>query len=205
MASRWFPDGPIRVRPRTGWVFLFCTLVVTGPVLVAAFLPVRPTTPAIVVLALSATAISYIYFVAPRIVVDETAILVQNPWREHLVPWGALIDIETRFNLTLVTADGRVHAQAAPSPGGLTSMRTRPDQDRATTRVSGRSGGAVRPGDLPSSLSGSLAGAIRGHWQDLVEAGAIDPGERVTTTPRVGHLVLTLTGPVLGLVLWLLA
>lgn len=205
MASRWFPEGPIRVRPRTGWVFLLCTLIVTGPVFASAFLPVRPTTPAIAVLALSVTVIAYVYFVAPRIVVAEDAIRVENSWREHVVPWDALVDVETRFNLTLVTAEDRVHVQAAPSPGGLTAMRSRPDQDRATTRVTGQRGGALRPGDLPSSLSGSLAAVIRGHWQDLVEAGAIVPGARVSTTPRVAHLALSIGGPALGLVLWLLA
>ena len=205
MASRWLPEGPIRVRPRTGWSFLACTVLVTGPVLVGSFLPVRPTTPAIATFALSATAIAYIYFVAPRIVVAEDAIRVQNSWREHVVPWGALVDIETRFNLTLVTPEGRVHVQAAPSPGGLTAMRSRPDHDRATTRATGRAGGAARPGDLPSSLSGALAAVIRGHWQDLVESGAIDPGQRVETSPRVTHLALSIGGPALGLVLWLLA
>ena len=205
MASRWFPDGPIRVRPRTGWVFLACTLLVTGPVLVSAFTPVRSTTPAIAALALSATALAYIYFVAPRIEVGEDAIRVQNSWREHVVPWGSLVDVETRFNLTLVTAEGSVHVQAAPSPGGLTAMRSRPDRDRATTRATDHGGGAVRPGDLPSSLSGALAAVIRGHWQDLVEAGAIDPGQRVQTSPRVTHLSLSIGGPALALVLWLLA
>ena len=47
MTSRWFPEGPITVRPRTGWVFLFLTTLVTGPVLVSAFVPVRPTTAAV--------------------------------------------------------------------------------------------------------------------------------------------------------------
>ena len=205
MASRWLPDGPIRVRPKTGWVFLACTMIVTGPVFVAAFMPVRPTTPAIATLALSATAVAYIYFVAPRIVVAEEAIRVQNSWREHVVPWGALVDIETRFNLTLVTPEGRVHVQAAPSPGGLTAMRSRPDRDRATTRATGHAGGAARPGDLPSSLSGALAAVIRGHWQDLVETGAIGTDYRVQTAARVTHLALSIGGPALALVLWLLA
>ena len=129
-----------------------CTVLVTGPVLVGSFLPVRPTTPAIATFALSATAIAYIYFVAPRIVVAEDAIRVQNSWREHVVPWGALVDIETRFNLTLVTPEGRVHVQAAPSPGGLTAMRSRPDQDRATTRATGRADTCMPTNDPLGSL-----------------------------------------------------
>ena len=205
MASRWFPDGPLRVRPRTGWVFLFFTSLVTVPVLVAGFVPVRSSTAAIAATALTLTVTAYIYFVAPRVVVDEDAIRVENSWREHVVPWGALVDVETRFNLTLVTTQGRVHAQAAPSPGGLSAMRNRPDPDAATARVSARHGGAVRPGDLPNSLSGALAAVIRGHWQDLVEAGSLDHGETPTTSLRVTHLALTLGGSALSVVFWLLA
>lgn len=205
MPSRWFPEGPIRVRPRSGWVFLGSTMVVTVPIFVAAFMPVRAATPAIAATALALTATAYVYFVAPRVIVDEDAIRVENSWREHVVPWGALIEVETRFNLTLVTADGSIHAQAAPSPGGLTAMRARPDRDRATQRVQTQRGGAVRPGDLPSSLSGELAMVIRGHWQDLVEAGALDTAARASTSPRTTHLALTIGGLTLAAILWLLS
>lgn len=205
MASRWFPGGQVSVRPRTGWVFLFFTALVTVPIVIAAFVPLRATTAAIAVTALTLTVIAYIYFVAPRVVVGEDSIRVENSWREHVVPWGAIVDIETRFNLTLVTSTGRIHAQAAPSPGGLSAMRSHPDPDRATARVSAQRAGAVRPGDLPSSLSGSLALVIRGHWQDLVEAGSLNPGDAPTTSPRVTHLALTLGGLALSIVLWLLA
>ncbi len=205
MASRWFPSGQVSVRPRTGWIFLFFTALVTVPVFIGAFVPLRATTAAIAVTALTLTVAAYIYFVAPRVVVGEDAIRVENSWREHVVPWGALVDIETRFNLTLVTTTGKIHAQAAPSPGGLSVMRSRPDRDRATARVNGQRAGAVRPGDLPSSRSGSLAAVIRGHWQDLDEAGSLDPDDTPTTSPRVTHLALTLGGLALSLVLWLLA
>jgi hypothetical protein len=205
MASRWFPEGPVSVRPRTGWVFLGCTLLVTLPVLVSAFTPVRSTTPAIVTTTVVLTVVSYIYFVAPRVVVGEDGIRVQNSWREHVIPWGALVDVETRFNLTLVTADGAFHAQGAPSPGGMSALRARSDDDRATKRVSVQRGGAVRPGDLPASVSGALAVVIRGHWQDLVEAGVLDTSARPTTAPRRAHLALTVGGAVLTLVVWLVA
>lgn len=205
MASRWFPDGPISVRPRTGWVFLFFTMLVTAPVGIAAFVPVRSTTAAMAVTALVLTAIAYIYFVAPRVVVGEDVIRVENSWREHVVPWGALVDVETRFSLTLVTAQGRIHAQAAPGPSGLMAMRGRPDHDAATARVNAQRSGPVHPGDVPNSLSGSLAAVIRGHCQDLLEADALETGEQARTSPRVTHLALTLGGLALATVLWLLA
>lgn len=205
MTSRWLPSGRISARHATGWVFLAFTLLVTLPVLVAAFLPVRAATPAVAATAIVLTVIAYIYFVTPRIVVDEDAIRVENSWREHTVPWGAIIDVDTRFQLTLVTPQGRVHAQAAPSPGGLSAMRSRADRDQATARVNQQRAGALRPGDLPSTPSGALAATIRGHWQDLVEAGTIDTSEVVTTRPRMTHLVLTFGGIALAVGLWLLA
>ena len=204
MPSRWFPEGPITVRPRTGWVFLFFTMLVTVPVGIAAFVPLRSTTAAIATTALVLTVVAYIYFVAPRVVVGEDAIRVENSWREHVVPWGALLDVETRFSLTLVTAQGRIHAQAAPAPAGLISRRSRPDEAAAGPPTSPPRSGPVGPGDLPNSLSGALAAVIRGHWQDLVEAGTLVPGEPATTSPRVIHLALTLGGSALAMVLWLL-
>jgi hypothetical protein len=205
MTSRWFPEGPISVRPRSGWVFLFFTMLVTVPVGVAAFFPPRSTTAALATTALVVTVIAYIYFVAPRVVVGEDAIRVENAWREHVVPWGALVDVETRFTLTLVTAQGRIHAQAAPGPSGLTARRRSPDEEIATERVGSQGPGAVHSGHQPTSLSLALASVIRGHRRDLVEAGALDPGEPVTTSPRVTHLALTLGGLALVLLLWLVA
>lgn len=205
MASRWFPRGPVQARHRSGWVFVVLVLVVAVPTVIGAFMPVTRLTAAVVATALVAVAIAYVYFVAPRITIDEEAITVDNPWRRHVVPWGALVDVSTRFHLTLVTADGPVHALAAPSPGGFSAMRAKPDQDSRTARVHRQGAGGVRPGDLPNHSSGQLATVVRGHWQDRVEAGNLDPSEVATTTPRVGNLVLTLGGLALVVALWLLA
>lgn len=180
-------------------------LVVALPTAVGAFLPVTRLTAAVVVTALVAVAITYVYFVAPRITIAEEAITVDNPWRSHVIPWGALIDVNTRFHLTLVTAEGPVHALAAPSPGGFAAMRSKPDQDARTGRVHRQGAGGVRPGDLPNHSSGQLAAVIRGHWQDRVEAEDLDTSEVATSAPRVINLVVTLGGLALVLVLWLLA
>ena len=47
MASRRLPTGPVTVRPRSGWVLLGFTLLVTVSFLLAAFSPVWSTTPAL--------------------------------------------------------------------------------------------------------------------------------------------------------------
>lgn len=195
----------MHAQARSGWVFLAATLLITVPILVSAFLPVRPASLAVAVSALVVSAIAYIYFVSPKVTVTDESILVQNPWREHTVPWGALIDVDTRFQLTLVTPQGRVHALGAPSPGGFSAMRAKPDRDRTTREVQTRQAGGMRPGDLPGSASGSMALVIRGHWQDLVEAGTINTSEKLSTRPRVVHLAVTLGGLALVGGLWLLA
>lgn len=204
MASRWFPHGPVRSQRRAGWVFVALVLVVAVPSAVGAVLSVTGRTPAVLASCVLAVAIAYVYFVSPSISITEDGITVENPWRIHVVPWGALIDVNTRFQLTLVTPDGEVHVLAAPSPGGLAAMRAKPDADGRTGRLS-RQGVGVRAGDLPSHVSGQLATVIRGHWQDRVEAGDLDHSERAVTRPRSVHLALTLGGLALVSALWLVA
>lgn len=207
MTSRPLPTGSLTVRPRAGWVFLFFTMLVTGPVLVAAFVPVRATTAAIAVTAVALTVLSYIYFVAPRVVVAEDAIRVENPWRTHVVPWGSLVDVETRFDLTLVTTRGKVHVQAAPTPSARSAMRGRVDPAGAGV---GAGAGARRGGGAPGAAStgndaASVADVILERWQDLLASGTLDEAAEPVTTPRVTHLALTLGGLALAAVLWLLA
>lgn len=203
MAHRWLPDGPIRSQRRSGWVFVALVLVVAGPMTYGSFTPATGRTPALVASAALAVTLAYIYFVSPVIVVAEEAITVENPWRCHVVPWGSLIDVNTRFQLTLVTPQGEVHALAAPSPGGFSAMRAKPDADARTERIRRQSAGGIRAGDLPAQVSGQIAAVIRGHWQDRVEAGDLDHSEVATTTPRVVHLVITLGGLVVVAILWL--
>ena len=186
MASRRLPTGPVTVRTRSGWVLLGFTLLVTVSFLLAAFSPVRSTTPALATAAVVVSVIAYIYFVAPRLVIADDAVRVENSWRTHVVPWGAIVGVETRFGLALVTSEGTVHVQAAPSPG-LRAMRRGAEPERSTGEP------------------GSPATLIRDHWQGLRDDGALDPDAEVTTLPRVTHLSLTWGGPALAAVLWLLA
>lgn len=201
MASGSFSEGPVTVRPRSGWVFVLLTMLLTVPTGAVAFMPVRSSTPALATTAVVVTVIAYIYFVAPRIVIDEETIRVENSWREHVVPWGALVQVETRFALTLVTPDGSVHAQAAPGPGLPRARRSRPD--------GAREGRGTRHQEVDDAhgagVAGALATVIRGHVQDLRQAGTLDTTAQLETSPRVTHLSLTLGGLALVAVLWLLA
>lgn len=203
MASRWFPHGEVRVRNGTGWVFVALVALVAMPTAAAAVPQGAALGALVLVTAVTAIVIAYIYFVTPEVVASEEAIRVTNPWRRHIVPWGALIDVDTRFALTLVTPQTRVHALGAPSPGGFSAMRSKADRDSATRRIQRQRAGLVRPGDLPATQSGALAAVIRGHLSDLVEAGRLQTDEQVETTVRIGSLAVT--GGLLALtaLLWL--
>ncbi|MBC7309695.1 MAG: PH domain-containing protein [Tetrasphaera sp.] len=203
MASRWFPQGEVRARNRTGWLFVVLIAVVAVPTAVASIAQASALAPAVAVSALTALVIAYIYFVSPQVVATEEEILVVNPWRRHVVPWGAVIDADTRFNLTLVTPQKRVPALGAPSPGGFAAMRSKAERDAATRRVEKQRGGQIRPGDLPATQSGAIASVIRGHLRDLAEAGSLRVGEQVRTDPRVGSLAVTGGLLTLTAVLWL--
>ena len=203
MASRWFPHGEVRVRNRTGWVFVALVALVALPTTAAAVTQGAELAATVVVSAVTAVVIAYIYFVTPEVTASEESIRVTNPWRRHVVPWGALIDVDTRFSLTLVTPRTRVHALGAPSPGGFSAMRSKADRDSATRRVQRQRAGLVRPGDLPATQSGALAAVIRGHLSDLVEAGTLRTDEQVQTTARVGSLAVTGGLLTLTAVLWI--
>lgn len=203
MASRWFPHGEVRARNHTGWVFVLLVALVATPAAIAAVVQGAALAATVLASAVTAMVIAYIYFVTPEVVASEQEIRVTNPWRRHVVPWGALIDVDTRFSLTLVTPQTRVHALGAPSPGGFAAMRSKADRDSATRRIERQRGGHVRPGDLPVTQSGALAAVIRGHLSDLAETGKLRVGEQVQSTLRV--VPLAVTGGLLALtaLLWL--
>ncbi len=112
-------------------------------------------------------------FWRPHVVVDEAGVEMVNVFRTIRLPWPSIQAIDTKWALTLITAYGRYTAWAAPAPSIYGSFRA----DRSELRHLPRStydGGAVRPGDIPSSPSGEAAMVIREHWEYLRDAGYLD-------------------------------
>lgn len=181
MASRRFPAQGWRTRPRTAAVFVALVVLVAAPTAVSAVASGHPRSVAIVLTAAAVVYAAWAYFWRPLLVVEEQAITVVNPVRTHVVPWGALRDVDTRFNLTLITEDERIAVLAAPSPGGRTALRAEPDTDPAAQRALRAVDFAQRPGDQLSSSSGGAALIIRGHWRDLREAQSLPASGRVIT------------------------
>lgn len=129
----------------------------------------------------------------PYVRVDDEGVTLQNVSHRVLVPWAALIHVDTRYALTLHTPHQRFAAWAAPAPGMLSSALA---GRRATNREARAAGAVLRPGDLLGTESGNAATVVREQWQSRVERGEIDAGraDQVTVTrrPELGNALVTL-------------
>ncbi len=115
----------------------------------------------------------------PHVVVDDGGVRLVNPLRTIDLPWPAIQAVDTKFALQLITAYGRFTAWAAPAPG-LRQVLLAGREEAKHLPPSTTHAGAIRPGDLPSSPSGSAALLIRRRWEALRDAGHLDD-------PRLEH------------------
>jgi len=130
---------------------------------------------------LLAAGLVWVVFWNPRVVVDDGGVQVVNPLRTIDVPWPAIRSVDTKWALTLITAYGTFTAWAAPAPGGLSTARRIARTDGQAIPSSARDADdAIRPGDLPTSPSGSAAQIVRHRWEELRDAGWLD-------NPRLEH------------------
>ena len=125
---------------------------------------------------------------SPHVRVDDDAVSIANVLREIRVPWAALIEIDTKYSLTLRVPGRLFSATAAPAPGQIVGLRaSRSHRGRGAGR-----GDLVRPGDLASTDSGHAAELVRERWDRLREAGAIETGVADTTPvgirPRLAEI-----------------
>lgn len=118
------------------------------------------------------------------ITVDDSVIEVRNAFSTVIVPWAALIQVDTKYALTLVTPHGSYTSTAAPAPSRLTLLLSRRDADAVQPDVA--VGGRLRPGDIPSTDSGAAAIIVRRRWQQLRDEGRIELGA-ADRTPVLRH------------------
>lgn len=81
--------------------------------------------------------LGWLLFWRPAVVVHDTGVTIENPFRAITVPWAALVQVDTRYALTLVTPGRSYGAWAAPAPGiwgGRTPAR-RTSEDCRTART----------------------------------------------------------------------
>ena len=172
------PEKPVTFRSTfnkvlciVAWAALAVVLVV---VLVTPGALERPFIPLGLV---AVAAIVWALLWSPHLRVDDDAVTIANVLREIRVPWAALIEVDTKYSLTLRVPGKLYSATAAPAPGQVVGLRaSRAHRGRAASR-----GDLVRPGDLASTDSGQAANLVRSRWDRLREAGAIETGVAATT------------------------
>ena len=117
----------------------------------------------------------------PSLQVDDTAVTIRNPLRTIVVPWAALVHVDTKFALTLYTPGHKFAVYCAPAPGrSLTSAGRRKTTDPVPYLT-----GQPRPGDLPDSESGEAAQLVRARWDALQRSGWINGGLAAQTPVSV--------------------
>ncbi|MEQ1735869.1 MAG: PH domain-containing protein [Rhodoglobus sp.] len=133
-------------------------------------------------LLLAAVALALFWF--PSLAVAEHQVTIRNVFSTVHVPWSAITLVDTKWALTLHTAQLKVVAWAAPAPNRYASQAA----TRASARVAS-SNFAPRPGDLLESQSGAAAFVIRHHWEDLRSDGLLDAGVEPGSVRRDIHWV----------------
>ena len=113
-------------------------------------------------------------FWMPELRIDEHAVTVRNILRTHHIPWSAIERIDTKFALTLDTAQRRIPVWVAPAPSRAVVVSATRGDTRHLPESARAAEGSVRPGDLPTTESGAAAQAIRRHWEQLRDDGVFD-------------------------------
>ncbi|MFB2581621.1 PH domain-containing protein [Herbiconiux sp. P15] len=169
------PEPTVVFRSRFNGVlsvvfWVVCAGALTASVAAGAYGPTAAISIAVVYLA----AVVYFVLWRPRLSLDDRAITVHNVLQTVTVPWEALILVDTKFALTLVTPDRRVSVWCAPAPGATGALRA--SREQGTRARSWTQASEVRPGDLDGTDSGRAAAIVRERWDALRESGSIPLG-----------------------------
>ena len=119
----------------------------------------------------------------PRVVVSDGSVRLVNVTRTIDVPWPAIVGVETRYALTLVTSYGRFAAWAAPAPSAGGALR---NSMRSRQRVVDSAHvEAVTMGEVPGTASGDAARLVRRRWERLRADGFLDDPRLEFDTPPI--------------------
>ncbi|WP_312179284.1 PH domain-containing protein [Arthrobacter sp.] len=193
-------------RPRTtlwftGIAGLLAVVAMVSAVLSTGFSGLLASAPLLLIPAVACWLFWY-----PCVRVGAAGVALHNPFRTIEVPWAALIHVDTRFALKLVTPSGSYTAWAAPAPGVWGTHAGKPEHVRNLPGTTYGAGGSIRPGDLSHTDSGQAARMVRSRWEAQVNAGLIDPDQTNAAAVRSTVNWSWLLGlPALAVVLFALA
>lgn len=181
---------PIVFRPRGGVITAVATIVLCAVGLV--FIAVTDGIPAVFTWGWPIVAIAWLawlLYIRPSVTVTDGFVEIDNILRRHRVPWGDIVDVETRFALSVRTARGLVRAWAAPAPGARQALTTR----RADVARAPGEGDTRRPSDAAGTASGDAAELVRRHWDRYRREGGVDLAGGTDSRWHVVLIVVTVT------------
>lgn len=155
----------------------------------------------------AAALIAYLGWAAlwrPYVAAGPDGVQLRNVTHTVIIPWAALIHVDTRYALTLHTPGRRFVAWSAPAPGRLTSMRvSRTDAGREARLV----GGDLRPSDMIGTDSGDAAAVVREQWEARIKAESFPVGiaEQFHITRHIDAGMLAALAALVTVTLWALA
>lgn len=121
----------------------------------------------------------HVAYIQPSVRMTDGFIDIRNMFRSHRVPWGDVDSVDSRYALTVHTADGRqVRAWAAPAPAARRALGTRREEVAGTPGE----GDVRRPSDAVGTDSGdATALALAALARYRRDGGPPMPGGTVTT------------------------
>ncbi len=146
----------------------------------------------------------WLLFWYPRIAIEPSGVEVRNPFRTFRISWPAITDVDTRWALTIRTANRRIEAWSATAGGRYRRQLSGAEAHGVPVERRGEQV-VARPSDLPSTSSGLAALVIRRTWESIeakgwLSSGAIE-GDGVTVAVPAWPLVVAIALPVIAAVL----
>lgn len=145
----------------------------------------RAAVPTLVAVAIVAWAVLW----QPSVRVDADGVTVRNILSTRRVSFDALIDVSTRWSVTLRTPRGAVSIFVGPQPSRLSAWGAeRRIRREGTEDERARLQRVVHVGDVPGTESGDIAALVRDRWQQALDEGRVAVGDADdVAVPRIWH------------------
>jgi hypothetical protein len=114
----------------------------------------------------------YTVFWAPFVRVGPANVEFRNPLRTVVVTWPAIENIETRWGLTLVTAERRFTAWASPAQSRY-SAASRIRRDSFGRADFAAENARTKRGNDPASVAGLAPMLVTRQWEQYRDAGLL--------------------------------
>jgi hypothetical protein len=116
----------------------------------------------------TATAVAWVAFVRPKVVISDEGIRIVNPLREFQFGWSEVDAIETKYALTVVAGKTKVRAWVAPAPSRYHARGVHSSEVKGLGSLigGGTASASLRPGDSLRSDSGVAAHLARLRFSD---------------------------------------